>query len=333
MLISVLIPAYNAAATVESAVMSVLRQTFTDFEIVVVDDGSTDDTATVVSRLSVQDSRVRLIKAEHVGLISALNVGLDACRGDLLARMDADDYCHPERLRFQSELMLADPAISVCSSLVRSFPQSAVPIGFRYYEKWLNSILNHDEIARDMFVESPVAHPSVLLRTTELRELGGYEEHGWPEDYDLWLRYFEAGKRFAKVPRTLLFWRAQQSRLTITDSRYSLENFMRAKAHYLAKMLRGRHNEIILWGAGMTGRRLAKHLVREGLAIRCVVDIDPSKIGRTVRGIPIISPDELPHHPDAFVITAVGSTETREIIRGRLAAMGRVETRDYVCAS
>lgn len=331
--VSVLIPVYNAASTVESAVGSVLRQAFGDFEVVVVDDGSNDGTAQVLKRLAALDGRVRPVFAGHAGLIPALNTGLEACRGEFVARMDGDDYCHPDRLRTQVELLRSRPEISVCSSLVRSFPRRDVQPGFVLYEIWLNSITEHEEIARDIFVESPVAHPSVMLRTEELRELGGYEEHGWPEDYDLWLRYFAAGKRFAKVPRTLLFWRAHSSRLTFTDSRYSLENFLKAKAHYLARLLGPKHDEIILWGAGMTGRRLAKHLTRNGVKIACAVDIDPNKIGRTVRSIPIIAPESLPDHPNTFIIVAIGSAEARRIIRGRLAGMGKQETRDFLCAS
>lgn len=332
-LISVLVPVYNAASTVELALGSLSRQTFGDFEAVVVDDGSTDGTAEVVERAASSDGRIRLVRSAHVGLVRVLNLGIEECRGELIARMDGDDICHPQRLRIQLEYMLANPDISVCSTLVRSFPQSAVGEGFRRYERWQNCVISHDDVARDIFVESPVAHPSVMLRASELRELGGYLDLGWPEDYDLWLRYFVAGKRFAKIPWTLLFWRAHEERLTWTDSRYSLENFIRAKAHYLSEMLRPRSSEIVLWGAGMTGRRISKHLVRKGLSIRCVVDIDPKKIGRTMRGIPIISPDDLATLPPLFIVAAVGSESARGMIREFLSKMGRTEVQDFLCAA
>jgi len=332
-LISVLMPLYNTASTVDSAIGSLLRQTFRDFEIVAVDDGSTDETAAAAKRAAGGDRRLRLIESPHVGLVAALNRGIEECRGRLVARMDGDDICHPERFRLQAELMLARPDVGVCSCLVRSFPQTAVGAGFRRYESWLNSLSSHEEIARDIFVESPVAHPSVTLRLSELRELGGYQDHGWPEDYDLWLRYHLSGRRFEKLPRTLLFWRTHEGRLTFTDSRYALENFLRAKAHYLAQLLRQRSPEIVLWGAGMTGRRLSKHLVREGITIRCVVDIDPRKIGRTMRGVPIIPPEDLAEHAGIFLVAAVGSEGAREIIRGRLRSTGRSEGADFLCAA
>ena len=327
-MISILLPAYNAQSTILEAIRSLQRQTLADFEIVAVDDGSSDETGAILEEIS--DARLRVIRIPHSGLIPALNTGLSECRGELIARMDADDYCHPERLRLQSEFMAAHPEVSICGCLVRSFPRSCVKAGFLRYESWLNSLIAHEEIARDIFIESPLAHPSVMMRADDLRALGGYRDMGWPEDYDLWLGFFMAGKRLGKVEKTLLFWRESEHRLTFTDSRYSVENFLRLKAYFLAKITT---RPVIVWGAGMIGRRLIKHLVREGVKPIAVIDIDPKKIGGHTRGIPIVPPEELADHPDAFVISAVGSEGARDIIRANLIRLGRRETTDFICAA
>jgi len=327
-MISVLLPAYNAEATIRQAITSLERQTFEEFEVIAVDDGSSDETGTILDQIS--DPRLRVIRIPHSGLIPALNAGLSQCQGELIARMDADDVCHPERLRLQSEFMAAHPEVGVCGCLVRSFPRSCVKPGFLKYESWLNSLIAHEEIARDIFVESPLAHPSVMMRADALRALGGYRDMGWPEDYDLWLRFFMAGKQFAKVPEILLFWRESEHRLTFTDSRYSVENFLRLKAHFLAKLTT---RPVIVWGAGMMGRRLIKHLVRERIRPIAVIDTDPKKIGHHTRGIPIVLPAELVNHPEAFVISAVGSEVARDMIRAYLTGTGRHEKTDFVCAA
>lgn len=331
--VSVLLPVYNARETIGQAVTSLLGQTFADLEIVAVDDGSTDDSGSILDDLARDDPCIRVFHLPHAGLVPALNAGIAECRAGLIARMDADDVCHPERLRMQVEFMRENPDVSVCGCLVRSFPRNDVKGGFLKYEAWLNSLITHEEIARDIFVESPLAHPSVMMRAGDLREIGGYRDLVWPEDYDLWLRFFMAGMRFGKVPRTLVFWREHAQRLTFTDSRYALENFLRLKAHFLAQLLSRGSRPPIVWGAGMTGRRLTKHLVREGVQPIAMVDIDPRKIGRTVRGAPVISPDDLVGHEDAFVIAAVGSQGARDLIRAQLLGMGRVESRDFICAS
>lgn len=322
------------------ALAHIVGQTFGDIEVVVIDDGSTDSTPAILDSYSRRDPRVRVIHTPNRGIISALNTGIAECRGELIARMDADDISHPRRIEMQVALMDEQPDVSVCSSLIRMFPRADLLGGLIRYEEWLNSLVTPDEIANDMFVESPVAHPSVMLRRDELVEIGGYEEHGWAEDYDLWLRYHVAGKRFARVPETLLFWRQSEGRLTFTDSRYSVENFMRAKAHYLAQLLPGSlpsalcsPRPIILWGAGKYGRRLSKHLMREGINIEAVIDIDPLKIGRTLRGKPIVGVDYLRERPDAFIIAAVSSHGARQLIREHLREHGFAETADFVCAA
>ena len=331
--VSVLIPVYNGESTIESAVESILRQSFCDFEIVIINDGSTDSTPSILDYLSKRDKRINVIHTPQRGIISALNTGIELCRADLIARMDADDISHPQRLELQFDLMTNQPEVSVCSSLVRMFPRKDLLGGLVKYEEWLSSLISSDDIARDMLVESPVAHPSVMLRKSELIEIGGYQERGWPEDYDLWLRYHAAGKRFIKVPHTLLFWRQAEGRLTFADSRYSVENFLRAKAYYLARMLKDSDRPIVLWGAGKTGRRLCKHLIREGLSLESIVDIDTSKIGHAMRGIPIVGMDYLENKRNLFVIQAVGSRRARELIREQLKVYGYTELQDFICAA
>ncbi|MDH7601236.1 MAG: glycosyltransferase [Armatimonadota bacterium] len=330
--VSVLMPVYNSASTVEAAVLSMLRQTMPDFELVVVDDGSTDETPEILRKLSRLDARIIVRRTAHLGLVSALNTGLEYCSGELVARMDADDISHRFRLAEQVEFLDTHPEISVCGSLVRIFPRKNLLGGMIRYEQWLNSLVNPEEIARDIFVESPVVHPSVMLRRSELVELGGYRDAHWVEDYDLWLRFHLSGKRIAKVPRTLLFWRHTADRVTMTDPRCSVEAFLRAKAHYLGIMLRSIGRPVVLWGAGQTGRRLLKHLMREGVAPEAVVDIDPKKIGGRLRGVPVVAPDWLVGK-FVFVVAAVSSLGARELIRERLREMGFAESRDFLCAA
>jgi len=162
---------------------------------------------------------------------------------------------------------------------------------------------------------------------------GGYQDLGWPEDYDLWLRLYLAGARFARLEETLLEWREHPERLTRTDSRYSLENFLRAKAFYLARGPLVGCDAVIIWGAGMVGRRLAKQLERQQTPLKAFVDIDPRKIGRTRRGRPVIPPTYLPAWWAKFtkpvILAAVGARGARAIIRRQLEAFGLREGIDW----
>jgi hypothetical protein len=266
--------------------------------------------------------------------VPTLNDGIDLCRGGLIARMDADDLAHPKRLELQVDALRRDPGLGVVSCLVEHFPEADLAEGFRIYERWLNSLVEHEEILRDRFIESPIPHPSAVVRRSLLRRVGGYRDNGLPEDYDLWLRLAEAGARFRKVTRVLHRWRHHDRRLTLNDPRYALERFLACKARHLARgPLRGR-SAVILWGAGQTGRRLSKHLRREGVPLHSVIDIDERKIGRTLRGLPIRSPSSLERMPrGSVVVSAVASRGARQLIRRRLRALGLEETRDFWCAA
>ncbi len=326
-------PCYNAAATLDEAVGSILDQTRKDIELIAVDDGSTDGSGHRLESWAKRDARVTVLLRSHEGLIVALNAGTAACQAPLVARMDADDRAHPERLEAQAAFLAALEEIAVVGCRVEGFPAGDVREGFRIYLEWLNHLETPQDIAREIFVESPLAHPSVMMRREWLDRVGGYQEHGWPEDYDLWLRLHLAGARFAKVARHLLAWREHPNRITRTDRRYSVENFLRAKAHYLVRgPLLGR-DSVLVWGAGQMGRRLSKHLLREGAPVRAFVDIDPAKIGRTRRGAPVISPEGLPalwaSMPRPVLLVAVGSRGARGLIRGQLTPMGWVEAQDW----
>jgi glycosyltransferase involved in cell wall biosynthesis len=331
--VSVLLPCYNAAETLEACLDSLAAQTHPDFEVVAVDDGSSDATAEILRGRAAADRRIQLLVRPHGGIIRALNHGLASCRGRYVARMDADDRCDPQRLAKQAEFLDANPEVALVSCLVRAFPSENVRGGFRVYLDWLNALVRHEDILREIFVESPLPHPSVMLRRDWLVRCGAYQERGWPEDYDLWLRMAQAGAVFAKLPEVLLDWRERPERLTRVDRRYSLENFLRAKAHYLARGPLVGRDAVIVWGAGMMGRRLSKHLLRHGAPLQAFIDIDPKKIGRTRRGRPVIAPQDLPaawaRAENPILLAAVGARGARDLIRTRLAEMGFKEGRDW----
>jgi glycosyltransferase involved in cell wall biosynthesis len=332
-LVSILIPCFNAAETLHETLESVSQQTLSDFEVVAVDDGSSDSTLEILQSWAEKDSRFVVLSTAHSGVIKAANTGIEACRTKYIARLDADDIVHPNRLSMQVGYLDEHPEVAVVSSLVEAFPESDVREGYQIYVKWLNSLVTDEDIRREMFVESPLANPSVTIRKNWLNKMGGYQEYGWPEDYDLWLRMYMAGAVFAKIPKVLLRWRDHPERITRTDSRYSIENFLRAKAYYLARGPLANRDGVIIWGAGMMGRRLGKQLQFQDVPICAFVDIDPKKIGRTRRGKPIISPGELPDWWQRFenpaILAAVGARKARGLIRARLNRLGYVEGMDW----
>ena len=334
-LVSVVMPAFNAAETIARAVRSVLAQTYRDFELIVVDDGSTDETAAEVRAAANGDLRVRVLGFPHSGIVSALNAGIAAARGELIARMDADDEMDPRRLEAQVALLAERPDIGVVGCLVEFGGDRDEAVGYALHVDWLNSLCEPDEIALHRFVESPVAHPSVTFRRVLVDRLGGYVDSDEPEDYELWLRWMDAGVRFAKVPEVLLRWNDSPTRLSRTSVRCAREAFYTCKTRYLARFVRRQAGPrgVWLWGAGRKTRKRFAALESEGIALAGYIDIDPDKIGRRVGGRPVRSPDDLPQPDEAFVIGGVGVRGAREDIRARLEAHGFRLGADFVPAA
>jgi glycosyltransferase involved in cell wall biosynthesis len=331
--VSILMPCYNAQDTLEQALNSLAVQTLGDFEIVAINDGSTDATGRILRAWAAKDERMHILEHGHAGIVIALNAGLAACRAPYVARMDADDFAYPERLARQVAYLEANPDVDLVSCQVEGFPQDSVRQGFRLYMEWLNALLSDADIRREIFVESPLPHPSVTFRRERVEKLGGYQDHGWAEDYDLWLRLYLDGARFAKLPQILLGWREHPERLTRVDARYSLENFLRAKAYYLARGPLAGRDAVIIWGAGMMGRRLSKQLARQSVPLVAFVDVDPKKISRTRRGLPILAPEGLPEwwgrYENPALLAAVGARGARPLIQAQLQACGLREGTDW----
>jgi len=330
-LASVVMPCRNAERTVGEAVRSLLEQTLGDLELLLVDDGSRDRSVTAAQEAAAGDPRLRVLARPPEGLVAALNAGLRAARGTWVLRLDADDLAPPDRLERQVAWADRHPDWWVIGGLVQCFPRETLTEGMRRYEHWLNSVATPGEVRRDLFVESPLAHPSVLYRRDRILALGGYREGPFPEDYDLWLRVFEAGGPMGKCDALVLRWRDGPGRLTRTDPRYGPEAFRRLKAEVLARtFLAGGACQI--WGAGPEGRRWRRELRALGIEVRRFFDIDPRKIGRRLgHGEPVLPVEDLPRWRDCPLLVAVATPGARERVREHCRRLGLVETVDFRC--
>jgi glycosyltransferase involved in cell wall biosynthesis len=330
--VSVLLPARDAATTIEAALASLRRQTLPDWECVVVDDASRDDTAARVRALARRDARIILVRGEGRGIVAALTTGLALTRGTFVARMDADDVMRRERLARQVAALETDPSLAAVGAGVRIFPRAGLGEGWRAYERWLNAIDTPERVRAEAFVENPIVHPTLCARR-EVLARHGWQVRGWPEDYDLVLRLLAAGLRLAVVPARLLAWRNHAARLTRTHADYALERITACKAHYLAHGLLATHDRYVLWGHGDTGRALRRALAGFGKAPSHIVELHPGRLGQTIHGAPVIPPvvvRTLGHVP---LVASVAGLEARTEIRAFLDRLGRRETVDYVCAA
>lgn len=318
-MISIVLPFRNAAATLPECIASIAAQTHRDFELVAVDDGSVDESAALLMAAGA-----RVLQPGRVGLVAALNCGIASARGESIARMDADDVMHPERLAVQLDWI--ESGFDLVASQVELFPANEIRDGYREYIRWQNGVLTPEQIAANIYVESPFAHPSVLMRKRFV-----YADGPFPEDYELWLRMHEAGARMVKVPRVLLRWRESETRTSRVDPRYSREAFDALRTRYLARDPRVRYApELVIWGAGQLARRRARMLIREGVRPSAWVDVDPAKIGQRYEEAPVHAYEWLQREPRPLVLIFVTNHHAREEVVRVLEGWGYVAGRNFL---
>jgi glycosyltransferase involved in cell wall biosynthesis len=349
-LVSVLMPVRNGGSYLAAAVESILEQTHRHFELLLINDHSKDDS---ISKLDNSDARLGIIENPGRGLISALNSGIEAARGEYIARMDSDDLALPHRLKSQLSYLAANPEVDICGGQVENrlksqlsylaanpevdicggqveiFRPGKLGAGNQRYQEWLNSVCTPEQIHLRLFIESPIPHPTAMFRRDAIIALGGYLDLGWPEDYDLFLRADAAGLAMGKPGGTVLRWRDHDQRLTRNDSRYDLKRFQAAKAYYLATN-RIKKRTAVIWGAGKTGRQMYDLLTAEGVNIAGFIEVHPRRIGGLKRGKPVWPMARVGNLNEELILVAVGAAGAREEIGEWLEAQKKHEGIDYL---
>jgi len=324
--VSVILPVRNGGDYLADAVSSILRQSFRDLELLLVDDRSSDD---AIARLDAADERLRVLSSKQAGVAGAFNYGLESARGKFIARMDADDFSLPERLVQQLHYLEFHPDVDICGGCVEIFSGQVLGAGNLRYQNWLNSCRSPEKIYRELFIESPIPNPTAMFRRDAIGCLGGYRDPDWPEDYDLFLRADAAGMRMGKPDGVILRWREHDQRLTRTDPRYDISCFQAAKAHFLvSQRLRGR--PIVIWGAGPTGTLMHDLLESEGAVIQGFLEVHPRRIGGSKRALPVWPIDHVSELNEEFVLVAVGAAGARKEIGAYLVERGKKEGSDYL---
>jgi len=197
-LVSVILPIYNGGKYLSEAINSILAQTYQNFELILIDDGSTDSSLQLIKQYQACDSRVQVITQPNKGLATTLNYAVDQARGKWIARMDQDDISLPNRFERQLEC-LDKTGADICGTLIQNFGTDDKRIMRSYH--------SDEAIKMDMLFKSPLAHPTVMMSASFAKKYRYRKEFDMAEDYDLWVRAARAGFKFANVPEVLLLYR------------------------------------------------------------------------------------------------------------------------------
>lgn len=326
MKVSVVIPVYNSASTLPSALESLRAQSIPELEIIVVNDGSSNGTLDLLHR----QHDIMLLDHSRRCIAATLNDGLTAASGDYIACMDACDVCHPDRMELQASYLDVYSDIGVVGCRVGFRGSREEHAGHAAYVDWINKLIEPDEISLNCFLECPFIHSSVMFRRELFEQFGAYRDGPFPEDHELWLRWMANGVKCAKVDEELILWNDHPERLLQENLRCRVDAFYPIKAEYLAMWLTKNnpwHPDVIVWGNDLATHERAAILEQQGIRITKYIDL---RAYSPNSGKQVIHHNNIPEPDSCFVLPLIGQRGAREKIRAFLNRRGFVEGRHCI---
>lgn len=327
-LVSVILPFYNAENTIAKTIESILFQTFADFELLCIDNNSCDGSRSIVKQFVRKDRRVAVIDESRQGVAFAHNKGCSAARGKYIARIDADDVAYSHKLGIQVAFLDENPRIGAVATQATYVSSCLMREGFSRFVAWSNSVCSYHELQLSQFIESPIIHPTSMWRREVGERFGNCEHGNFPEDYEMWLRWLQAGVEVVKIKEQLLYWVDSATRLTRTHDAYSVDAFYRIKTMYLAQWLKvnnPHYPKCLIWAGGRKNSKRARLLASYGIQIIGFIDIKHSQ--NTIHYL------DIPSKNECFILSYVANWGAREKVRDFLVCRGFVEGRHFICVS
>ncbi len=327
--VSVVLPFYDNGPELERAIQSILSQSFTDYELLLVNNNAHAGAANIADRMAAKDGRIHILYEPKQGIAHAINRGLQHFKGEFIARMDGDDFAHPQRLRKQIEFLRERPDIDAVATQTGFETSLENAEGYQRFVDWQNSIISPEQHALSRFRESPVAHPSMLFRASLIDRYGLYSTAELPEDYELWLRWLNQGVRFYKLPEKLLIWNDHPLRLSRRHGNYSKEAFFVTKCRYMATWLKDNlpaHKKVVICGASKIGRKRGDLLQSLGVDIYGYTDVK-HRLNKQINFIPIA---QLNDPNPWFLINFIGKRGVGEAIARHFTGLGFAEGTDFI---
>lgn len=331
-LVSVILPFFNAQETLSRAVESIANQTLTNFECILVNNNSTDNSCDIALSWTQKDPRFILVHEKQQGVMFASNKGSECAKGKYIARMDADDVSLPDRLALQSTFLENNADYGAISGLVEYVPHHNNTEGFQRYVNWVNSVLSYSDILNNMFVESPIVNPTAMWRKETAEQHGVYNSGNFPEDYELWLRWLSEGVKISKLKTPVLKWFDSDSRLTRTHPIYSDNAFYSIKTQYLAQWLKTNNPhfpKVAVWGASRISRTHTNLLLKHSIEISYYIDIKKSRqLDREV-----VYYEDIPEPNKVFILIYIKNQQAKTKIQQFLVSRDYVEGKHYLFVS
>lgn len=315
--ISILIPCKNAGSFLKDCLTSILSQTETNWELIVVNDGSTDESKAILEQFEQADKRILVFDNNGSGIIDALRLAYSKSSGELITRMDADDIMFLNKLEVLKRNLISNGLGHVAIGQVKYFSDEELKDGYRYYELWLNGLTESGTNYSDIYRECVIPSPCWMVFREDLDRCGAFSSDQYPEDYDLTFRFFGNGLKVIPCSELLHHWRDHSSRSSRNDPNYADNRFLDLKLKWFLKLSHDASRPLVVWGAASKGKMLSKGLLEAGVEFRWMCN-NPNKINKHVYGKLMENVAGINQLENPQVIVAVANKDEQAEIRKQL---------------
>lgn len=328
-LVSILTPFKNTACFLQDCLESIQNQTYTHWELLIVDDHSTDDSYALVQEYAGKDPRIKLFNNKGHGIIEALRIAYKHSRGNMITRMDSDDIMKPEKLEILVNKLMEHGRNHIAVGQVKYFAEQGVNAGYKRYENWLNGLTKNGTNFNEIYKECVIPSPNWMAYKDDLNTVGAFNHDDYPEDYDLTFRFYKAGFKCIPCDTVLHLWRDYSTRTSRTHIHYAQNYFLNIKMKYFLEIDYNPNRKLVIWGAGYKGKKIAKYLIAKKIPFDWVCD-NPKKIGKTIYGAPMKPFEALKNIENPQSIITVANAKAQKQIRAYLNALELQPVEDYI---
>ena len=318
--ISILMPVKNAMPYLTDCLASIIEQDEPLWELIAVDDHSTDESATILNQASQLDDRIQWTTNDGHGIIPALRKAYSLSVGNLITRMDADDLMTSQKLSLLKTGLQSSSNNAIAIGHVKYFSEGALGEGYKKYAEWLNHNVQLQNPYHQIYKECVVPSICWMLRKETLDGIGAFDLDRYPEDYDFCFRAYAAQLPVFPINEVIHHWRDHGSRTSRNDPTYLDNRFLELKIFYFLKLEYNPSVPVIVWGAGKKGKEIVKLLLERNIHPIWLTD-NKNKIGRNIYGVVLEPEDKLQALDKGQVIVAIAAPEAKEYISYKLASI------------
>ena len=283
MLVSILIPFKNTEEYLDECLLSIINQSYKNWEVLAVNDHSTDSSAKIVARFANIDKRIKLYSNKGNGIIEALRTAYKISTGHFVTRMDSDDIMKENRLEVMASALKKYGKGHLAVGQVRYFSHRGISNGYERYEQWLNQLTKTGNNYSEIYKECVIPSPCWMIYREDLDNCGAFTPDRYPEDYDLTFRFYGNNLKCIPCNQVLHMWRDYDTRTSRTSEHYAQNYFLDIKLHYFLKLDYDPKKVLTVWGAGYKGKEIAKGLKKRNIDFYWLCD-NPKKIGKEIYG-------------------------------------------------